>query len=208
MPSGTLTSAGITAIGSKLFSTGVAVAAIAFGVATATPPVRSLEKLDVQRYAGTWYELARVPNKLQANCSSDATTTYRLLADGSMRLMSRCRDAAERVNVAVARGEPLAGDPARMRLSYLPSWLSWWPGSHVEQWVVMVDDDYRVAVVSDPSRQSLWILSRTPTIDGATFSSIVSWLRMQRYPVDRLVITPHRGMDEVTPFALQSHLIV
>lgn len=208
MPSGTFSSAVIAAIGSKLMGVGVALVAIALGVATATPPVRSVEKLDLQRYAGTWYELARVPNKQQANCNSDATTTYRLLADGSMRLMSRCRDASERVNVAVARAEPLAGDPARMRLSYLPSCLSWWPGSHVEQWVVMVDDDYRVAVVSDPSRKSLWILSRTPTIDGATFSGLVSRLRMQRYPVDRLVITPHRGMDETTPFAVKPHLIV
>jgi apolipoprotein D and lipocalin family protein len=208
MPSGTVSGAGMAAIGSKLLSMVVAAAAIALGVATATPPVRSVDRLDVQRYAGTWYELARVPNKLQANCSSDATTTYRPMADGSMRLMNRCRDAGEHVNVAVARGELLAGDPARMRLSYLPDWLSWWPGSHVEQWVVMVADDYRLAVVSDPSRKSLWILSRTPSIDASSFEAIVSRLRLQRYPVDRLVITPQRGLDEATPFAAKPHLIV
>ena len=208
MPSGTLTSAGIAAIGSKLLSMGVAVAALVVSVATATPPVHSVEKPDAQRYAGLWYELARVPNKLQATCSSDATTTYHLLPDGSMRLINRCRDALERVNAAVARGEPRAGDPARLRLSSLPDGLSWWPGSHVDQWVVMLDVDYRVAVVSDPERRSLWILSRTPSIDVSAFDDIVSRLRAQRYPVDRLVLTPHRASDEPMHDAARPHLMV
>src|SRR5438270_3300000 len=76
---------------------------IALSVATATPPVESVEHLDMQRYAGIWYELARMPNRLQARCVADATTSYRQLDDGSMSLVQRCREEGNRWGVMVGR---------------------------------------------------------------------------------------------------------
>ena len=208
MRTGTLSTASIATVTTTLLSVIAAIVVIAYGVAIAPPPVRSADKLDLRRYAGTWYELARVPNKLETNCSADVTATYRVLGDGSMSLVTRCVDNAERVNVAVAQAQSLPGAPAQMRLSYLPSWLDWWPLSHDEHWVVMVDNDYRYAVVSDPSRESLSILSRTPMIEPRTYDSIVSRLREQRYPVERLVPTEHRSPEQALPEAVKPPLMV
>jgi apolipoprotein D and lipocalin family protein len=72
----------------------------------------------------------------------------------------------------------------------------------------MIDDGYRHAVVSDPSRGSLWILSRLPGIDPATYEDIVARLRVQRFPVDRLVLTPQRVQQEISTPAASPRLIV
>lgn len=208
MPTGSLTTASVTAVMTKVIGMGVAAVALALGVATSSPPVQSVGKLDMQRYAGTWYELARVPNKLEANCMSDVTATYRVLEDGSMSLIHRCRGNGGQVNVAVAHVEPLAGDAARLRLSYMPNWLSWWPGLHDEQWIVMLDEAYRYAVVSHPSRKSLRILSRSPSMDAQSFNNIVSQLREQRYPVEHLIRTAQRAAEDAWPHAAKPRLMV
>ena len=167
-------------------------AAIAIGVATASPPVRAVDRFEAERYAGTWFEIARLPNRLQSHCASDATATYRVQDDGSIDVIHRCRDAARRLSASVGHALPVPGHGARLRLSYLPDWLRWWPASRKDHWVVMLDDQYRYAVVSDPRRQSLWVLSRTPKLDDGVYDDIVGRLRMQRYPVEQLVRTPQK----------------
>jgi apolipoprotein D and lipocalin family protein len=82
---------------------------------------------------------------------------------------------------------------ARFALSYVPAWLRWWPQTNDHHWIVLLDDDYRYAVVSEPSRQSVWILARTPSLDRGTYAGIVDMLRNRKYPVDRLVATPQRA---------------
>ena len=208
MPTGPLATAGLSAAAAKLAGVAAAIAALAVSLATATPPVHGVQKLDMSRYAGTWFEVARLPNKLQARCRHDVTATYRLSADGGVTVLNRCIDADERIKVAVGRATPLDGDPARLRLSYMPDWLSWWPGTHSDHWVVMLDEDYRYAVVSDSTRTSLWILSRAPSLDAATYEGIVSRLRAQRYPVDQLVLTPQRVLEPLQPGAARLPLIV
>ena len=185
-------------------------ALVVLGAATAAPPVRSVEQLDMQRFAGTWYEVSRVPNALQARCLGDATSTYRPLTDGTLRLIQRCREADDRWGVAVGRMVAIDGDPsgARLRVNYLPGWLAWWPSTHDEHWVVLLDDDYRHAVVSEPSRETLWILSRTPSLDVRTYADIVARLRAQKYPVDRLVVTPQHAGPPLPSMAARPPLMV
>ncbi|WP_280150989.1 lipocalin family protein [Piscinibacter sp. XHJ-5] len=183
---------------------------VAWSAATTTRPVRPVQQFDVQRYAGTWYEVARVPHGLHKRCVADATATYRPLADGSLRIVQRCRDADEQWGVTVGRASMPSGDAAgaRMKVNYLPSWLAWWPSAHEHHWVVLLDDEYRYAVVSDPDRTKLTILSRTPSLDVATYEDIVARLRAQQYPVDRLVATPQHDELRLRPVARQPRLIV
>jgi apolipoprotein D and lipocalin family protein len=208
MPTGSLFTAGASGLAAKLAGIATAVAAIVMSAATAAPPVHSVEHLDLMRFGGVWFEVARVPNKMQSRCQRDATATYRLAVDGGLEVIRRCLDADDHVAVSVAHAELAGQDPARLRLSYVPSWLRWWPGTHADHWVVMIDDGYRHAVVSDPSRGSLWILSRLPGIDPATYEDIVARLRVQRFPVDRLVLTPQRVQQEISTPAASPRLIV
>ncbi|HEV7913654.1 MAG TPA: lipocalin family protein [Albitalea sp.] len=194
----------------KLLSLAAAAALVVFGAATAAPPVQTVPQLDHQRYAGIWYELARLPNRLQARCVGDATATYRPAADGSLTLVRRCREVDDRWGVAVGRATVADSDTsgARLRVNYLPRWLQWWPSAYDDHWVVLLDDDYRYAVVSDPQRRTLWILSRTPTLDMDSFDNLMTRLRAQKYPVDRLVPTPQRAARGAPAFAAHPPLVV
>jgi apolipoprotein D and lipocalin family protein len=189
---------------------GVVAAVVVFGAATASPPVQSVAQIDAQRYAGTWFELARVPNSLQARCIGDATITYKPLSDGTLRVIQRCRDADRKWFVATARAVGVDGDPAgaRLKLSYLPPWLDWLPAVRGDHWVVMLDPDYGYAVISEPSREQLWILSRTPELDAPTYDRIVSRLRSARYPVDQLIPTPQQPQRQPPAFASRLRLMV
>lgn len=192
-----------------LASVAAAVSFVALGVATAAPPVQSVQQLDAMRYAGTWFEVARLPNSLQARCVGDATTTYKPQRDGTMRVIQRCRDGNDQWVVATARAVGL-GEPsgARMKLSYLPAWLDWLPATRGDHWVVMLDDEYRYAVVSEPNRENLWILSRSPQLDAATYDRIVSQLRSARYPVDQLIPTPQQVQRLPPALASRPRLMV
>ncbi|HMC15563.1 MAG TPA: lipocalin family protein [Albitalea sp.] len=195
----------------KLAGFGAATVVVALGIATAAPPVRSVSQVDAQRWAGTWYELARVPNGLQARCIADATATYLPRADGSLRVIQRCRDADSRWYVATARAVSADNDhsgAARLRLSYLPDWLAWLPAASGDQWVVMLDGNYRYAVVSEPTRKHLWILSRTPDIDSVTYDRILANLRSAHFPVDQLIPTPQLAQRQAPASAYGPRLMV
>jgi apolipoprotein D and lipocalin family protein len=210
MPEDPMHSATFASAFTKLGSLAAAAAVVALGAASAAPPVRSVAQLDVQRYAGTWYEVARVPNSLQSNCIGDVTATYRPLDDGSLKVINRCREGEHKWRVIVGHAVPREGDPswARLKLSYLPGWLHWLPAAHGDHWVVMLDPDYRYAVVSEPSRDTLWILSRTPMMDSALYDGIVARLRSERYPVDDLVPTPQQSQRHPPAVATRPRLMV
>jgi len=187
-----------------------AAAVIALGLATAAPPVQSVEHIDTSRFAGTWYEVARLPNSLQARCQGDATTTYLPLPDGSLRVVQRCRDVDNQWFVATARAASVDGNPSgpRLKLSYLPAWLDWLPAARGDHWVVLLDDDYRYAVVSEPSRERLWIMSRTPELDSATYDQILAHLRNARFPVDELIPSPQLAQRQPPAMASRPRLMV
>ena len=171
----------------------------------AEPPVTSVPKVDLQRYAGTWYELARFPNRFQEDCASDVTATYSPNPDGSVGVVNRCRESDGDVMRSEGRATLADGDTsgAQLKVSFLPGWLQWFPLGRGDYWVVMLDPEYRYAVVSEPSREYLWILARAPTMDAPTYESLVDQLRAAGYPVGRLVRTPHAAVTPPTAMAPQ-----
>lgn len=165
-------------------------------VAAATPasaqptPVTALPSLDIPAYMGTWYQVAWFPNRFQKQCVSDTAASYRRVPEG-VEVINRCRNAAGEVEsiVGLARpaGATLSGDklqPARLEVSFLPRWLRWLPiwGSY---WVIQFADDGRYAVVSEPGREYLWVLSRTPGLAPADESAIRSRLVQQGFDLGR-----------------------
>lgn len=205
----TLTAARFASMMTKLVFLGSAAAAIVLTTATAAPPVESVRQVDVQRYAGMWYELARAPNSFQAKCEGDVTATYRPLPDGSIKVINRCRQGDDQWTVSVGKAKLPKGDSsgARLKVSFLPNWLQWVPGTQADYWVVLLDPDYRFAVVSEPTREYVWILSRTPTMDPHTYEQIVGRLREQGYAVDNLIPTAQQTRGQV-PMARRGALLI
>ena len=166
------------------------------GAATQNPPViEPLEALDVPAYMGVWYQVALFPNRFQRQCLSDTTARYRQVA-GGIDVVNRCRTADgsfveatgfARPSEARIEGERL--QPARLEVSFLPRWLRWLPvwGRY---WVLMRADDGRYAVVSEPTREYLWVLSRRPTLAAADEHAIRSRLGELGFDLSRLQAHP------------------
>jgi apolipoprotein D and lipocalin family protein len=155
--------------------------------APAVAPLESLPALQVPPYMGTWYQVALFPNVFQRQCVSDTTATYRQLPDGTVEVLNRCRTADGRMDDATGNARPtgtLSGTslaPAQLKVSFLPAWLRWMPVGWGAYWVIQLADDGRYAVISEPSRQYLWILSRQPRLTSADEAAIRARLVQQGF---------------------------
>jgi len=174
------------AAGCLLASPAVMAQAPAAAPATAAP-LESLPALQVPPYMGTWYQVALFPNVFQRQCVSDTTASYRQLPDGTVEVLNRCRTADGRMDDATGNARPtgtLSGTslaPAQLKVSFLPAWLRWMPVGWGAYWVIQLADDGRYAVISEPSRQYLWILSRQPRLSSADEAAIRARLAQQGF---------------------------
>ncbi len=164
---------------------------------TPPPALQSLPGLDVPAYMGTWYQVALFPNRFQRQCVSDTTATYRRRADGAVDVTNRCRRANGNWDEAAGLARPtgvIEGHlltPARLEVSFLPAALRWLPVGWGRYWVIQLADDGRYAVVSEPTREYLWVLSRQPILTAADESAIRSKLLTQGFS-DLRRLEPHR----------------
>ena len=159
------------------------------GCATTTsrlglPPLQVVEHVELKRYLGTWYEVASFPQSFQRGCTG-STASYSLLEGGDIQVVNKCRldalDGEEKTATGRARVVD-ATTNAKLEVSFFrPFWGDYW--------IIQLEPDYHYAVVGNPSRDYLWILSRTPHLDDATYEEILSKLKAAGYPLDRLVRT-------------------
>jgi apolipoprotein D and lipocalin family protein len=150
------------------------------------PDVQAVPHIELERYAGRWYEIASRPNRFQAGCTG-TTATYTLNSDGTIKVENRCFEDGLDGDIMEATGTARVVDarsPAKLEVSFF--WPFWG-----DYWVIDLDPNYEFAVVGQPSRRYLWILSRTPQMDDATYQGIVSRLEQSQYPVNDLNKTVH-----------------
>lgn len=166
---------------------------------TSTPPepLQTIERLDVGRYLGTWYEIAKYPNRFQRQCVADTSALYRLRDDGQLDVINRCRTAGGETAEAVGRARQNGpADAPRLEVRFAPAWLAWLPMVWGNYWVIDLDPGYQLAAVSEPNREYLWILSRTPTVDAAAYEALLGRLRAKGFDGAKLERTARSGMAD------------
>jgi apolipoprotein D and lipocalin family protein len=158
----------------------------------AAAPLPTQDWVDLTRYAGRWYEIARLPNRFQEQCAGDVAATYTLRPDGRVTVVNECRgrDGQTRRAEGVARRADEKGPASRLKVRFAPAWLSFLPGVWGDYWIVGLDRDYRHAIVGDPSRKYLWILSRSSAMDAATYEALKGEAGRLGFDTARLVPTP------------------
>lgn len=129
-------------------------------------PLPTVPVLDLERYAGRWYEIAMLPNKFQAQCVADTQARYRAL-DGDVEVVNRCRQADGTLSEATGIAKRVANSGnAKLRVSFFRPFYG-------DYWVLALDPDYQWALVGDPSRQYGWVLSRNAQLSDITFAQIL-----------------------------------
>lgn len=158
------------------------------GVAAEPHPLRTVGKVELGRYLGKWYEIARYPNSFQKDCT-EATAEYTQADDGKIRVTNTCRKVGK-TEFTSATGVARVEDPvsqAKLKVNFVPGWLRWTGIGNGDYWIIDLDQDYTFAVVSEPARKYLWILSRTPTPAPAVLDGIRKRLVEQGFDLSKLI---------------------
>ncbi|GFM52433.1 lipocalin family protein [Pseudomonas capsici] len=149
---------------------------------------KTVDSVDLNRYQGTWYELARLPMFFQRNCAQ-SEAHYTLKPDGNIGVTNRCRTAEGKWQEATGTASPqVAGKTDKLWVVF-DNWFSrLLPGlAKGDYWVLYISDDYKTAVVGNPDRKYLWLLSRTPTVPEWVKQEMLSKARQQGYDTSRLI---------------------
>ena len=151
----------------------------------------TIDSLDLPRYMGTWYEIAKYPNWFQRKCTSNTVAQYSITDGGGVQVINRCEQKNGETTKAVGAARQLgAANSAKLEVRFAPAWLSFVPAVWGDYWVIDLDADYQLAAVSDAKRKYLWVLSRTPTVDGQAYEALRQRLAQQGFDLKKLVLSP------------------
>lgn len=153
-------------------------------------PPSVVQEVEIERYLGTWYEVASFPIRAQRGCVG-TTATYRLRDDGDISVYNRCLEDRFDGEVKDIEGRAWVDDEetnAKLRVRFF------WP-LRSPYWIVGLDEDYQWALVSGPRRSNLWILSRDPCMDQGLFEELYRSLLDRGFEMEKLEGTPQMGED-------------
>ncbi len=162
---------------------GGTMAASAFSLNSKVSEPQVVPYVDLARYAGRWYEIARLPNSFQKKCVGGVSATYELRPDGRVTVINECRKGSG--EITRAKGTARIADRktnAKLKVTFF------WPFSG-DYWILDLGADYEYAVVGEPKRRYLWILSRTPKIDDALYQRLLAKMSDQGFDTGRMIKT-------------------
>lgn len=155
----------------------------------AVHPVEAVPWLDLDRYLGRWNGIAWLPSARHRRDASELMLDYTPRGDGLVSVHSLSRDEDGRTSElhGIARQPEPLREPAKLQLRLAPGWLGRWPLAWHDHWVIGLDRDYRWAMVGDPRRRHLWILSREPRMDYDTLEDLKDTAQRMGYDPAALV---------------------
>jgi len=151
------------------------------------PPVRTVESVDLRRYAGDWYEVARFPNRFQRRCLGDVRATYTVRPDGRLDVLNQCRIEGGAIDAKGIARVVDARTSAKLKVRFAPAALSFLPFVWGDYWILGLAADYSWSVVGSPDRNYLWILSRTPGLQSPALGAAVDVARVNGFDTGRLM---------------------
>jgi apolipoprotein D and lipocalin family protein len=170
----------------KAAACAVAIAALLLGVQgfAAVPSVSALPTVDLNRFAGSWYEIARLPNKREKGCIADVVDLV-ALADKKdrLQLVNSCKAKNDYTDVRNAniKAEKNSGG-AKLRITYI------WPFSDKE-WILALGPDYEWLLMGSPNHKALRVLSRDRTMSPETLAEIKQRAASEGYAIDKMKTT-------------------
>jgi apolipoprotein D and lipocalin family protein len=156
-------------------------------------PPETVASVDVQRYMGKWYEIAKYPVIFERGLVG-VTAEYTLLDDGSVRVINGGFRKSFDGAVSRIEGKATVADPvtnAKLTVQFGPIPFSLFGPNY---WIIYLGENYEYAVVSNRCRSTLWILSRTPHMDAQVYDGIVAWLAERGFNTDRIELMPQPGL--------------
>jgi apolipoprotein D and lipocalin family protein len=147
-------------------------------------PLTTVEKVDLEKYLGTWYEIASRPNRFQKDCVA-TKATYKRRTDGDVSVFNECREKAlDGKSISVeGKAWPVDASNTKFKVRFF------WPFKG-DYWIVELGKQYEYAVVAEPRGRYVWILSRTTRMEKSLYDGILQRLKDRQYDVSAINLTP------------------
>ena len=142
----------------------------------------TVEQLDITRYAGTWYEIARLPNRFEKGLEC-VSATYTLRDDGKITVQNRGVSIEDHSKVSDIKGVawvPDSSKPGQIKVQFF------WPFAG-KYWVIALDENYNYALVGDPSRKFLWVLSKSKSLDEQIYDDLIKTAKKYGFAVEDVI---------------------
>lgn len=155
-----------------------------------TKPLQTVEKVELDKYLGVWYEVARKPLYFQNKCDRDVTATYTLNENGNVVVDNRCY--TKEGNLTQSIGEAFIENApfnSKLKVSFLPEAIRWLPFGRGDYWVLKLDENYQTVLVGEPRRKYMWVLSRTPQPDQAVVNEYLEYAKSLGYDLGDVIHT-------------------
>lgn len=148
---------------------------ICMNVMAAVPPPIPIDSLDLKRYMGVWYEIARYEKEAKEKCVGFTQMEYTLRDDGSVQVLKRCLlENGERTEIEGTAEQVGESNSPKLRVRFTPAWFSFITDNVWEDyWVIDLDEEYQLAVVSNSNKSKYSILSRTPTVAPEVYKALL-----------------------------------
>lgn len=154
--------------------------------------LETVPEVDIEKYAGTWYEIASFPQRFQKGCHC-TTATYTKTDKDYIIVENRCRKDSVNGKMSYIKGKAFI-DPgtnnSKLKVQFF------WPFKG-KYWIIDLAEDYSYAVVGHPNREYLWILSRKPAMDETTYRDIVNRAKQKNFDVSKLRKTVQSDCDQI-----------
>ena len=158
-----------------------------------TDHIQTVSNFDLNRYLGTWYEIARLPMKHQPEDSTDVSAHYSLNENGNVKVQNRCLDEHQQLDESVGEATIVDGPNGKLEVSFLPEGFRWVPFTKGDYWVLKIDENYETALVGEPGLKYLWILHRDTVLDEQTKNQYLQYAQSLGYELSDLIHTVHTG---------------
>ncbi|MEO8649186.1 MAG: lipocalin family protein [Acidobacteriota bacterium] len=172
----------------------LAVASVSYAQNGKPGPLNTVPSVDLMRYSGKWYEIARYPNKFQKKCVGNTAATYTIKPEGRIEVLNECRSKDGKVDSARGEAKVIKDTGnAKLKVRFAPAFLSPFGFVWGDYWIIDLGPEYEYSVVGDPKRDYLWILSRTPELTDAVYESILRRVQDLGFDPGKVKKTPQKG---------------
>jgi len=150
-------------------------------------PVRPVPTVDLNKYLGTWYEIAAIPQFFQKDCVANTRAEYSAGEGGLIKVVNSCDTASGERKVAEGRAKVVnQTTQSQLKVTFVKLW-NWIFTLGGDYWILDLGPQYSYSVVGEGSRKYAWILSRTPKMEMDSLREAESHLRLQGYDTCKLL---------------------
>lgn len=153
-------------------------------------PLKAVDKVELDRYLGVWYEVARKPLYFQKKCDRNVTATYTLNENGNVNVDNRCYSQDGQLNQSI--GEAFIQNApynSKLKVSFLPSAIRWMPFGRGDYWILKIDEDYQTVLVGESGRKYMWVLSRSSQPNEKVVKEYLDYAKSVGYDLSDVINT-------------------